>query len=995
MEERERERRRGERARAKGREWREGERERESDGMAGVFDLAIDLGVSSSAHNKAGIVSTSTASTLATKASGKVDASCPAGASTTQNGDEDSGQGFASITFAYSVDREEARRSHRKDRERAAKGRKFSNQNASKHQQNQDVSSTRLHSTRHKKEKDYVEDNDATNDERKTSSSLSSSSSSSTTIAAAAAGAQYEKRSDEAKYWVEAEEDLGCVEYKLKLVNVNSSRFEHLVTQLKFRLSQGEGKCEYLLGVEDNGFCRGLKQEHLKRSVCTLVSMCNSLTSGTSACDDNLVALKCVQAMDTMDETPIEDSSSASAAANVTSSHQNQPHHSHSQSSSSLSQQQLYSLAVKCFEGYQGKYVKACIRLIPKQHACSYTELRVAMCGAHNAGKSTLMSVLTHGEDRKPLLCNGQGQARSRVFTHKHEVESGRTSSIAHESVAYGKNGMCLNYQTSSACWPLTPLEMSREAGKMLRLFDLSGHERYLKTTCYGMTCLVPDFVMLIVSAQEGVSEMTREHATLARALGSPIFVVVTKIDLIEGNQKILSRGSSGGAVGTVAVGAAAVGMEDLQETKVYQEVKDMLGEKTIMHVKSIEQAKEMSKKLGKQTCNEFKGVSSMNDGSENIVPVIGVSCVNGFHLDLLHAFLKKLRPRDYRRRSSSNTKLNSLETLENLNASSKAAEVIQQQQQKLLHFQVHKTYEVPKVGHVLFGTMLSGKVKVGYQLLLGPLEDGSFSPVRVKSIQRSQVPVNKLTAGQTGTLALDFNQAYEEETLQEGQDTNLKDLEGQANETGGNGRCSKSLSINIPNNRKSQALGGRRVEGLDHLNSSPSSSSYDNLLGSSPRKGTVLVDSQLNPCSERKFRAVVKMVKEQSASATGAAVAPENEAKCVDLTEIFKGSSVVVHCGSIRQAAVIEACREFSDIQGSQEESSTSSEDYQSLEERASLKQDERASLKQEEMVSFYSSPLVMDFKFLHWAEWMKKGSKLVLRSLQTGRLGGVGFVD
>ena len=128
-------------------------------------------------------------------------------------------------------------------------------------------------------------------------------------------------------------------------------------------------------------------------------------------------------------------------------------------------------------------------------------------------------------------------------------------------------------------------------------------------------------------------------------------------------------------------------------------------------------------------------------------------------------------------------------------------------------------------------------------------------------------------------------------------------------------------------------------------------------------------------------------MVKEQSASATGAAVAPENEAKCVDLTEIFKGSSVVVHCGSIRQAAVIEACREFSDIQGSQEESSTSSEDYQSLEERASL--------KQEEMVSFYSSPLVMDFKFLHWAEWMKKGSKLVLRSLQTGRLGGVGFVD
>ena len=200
----------------------------------------------------------------------------------------------------------------------------------------------------------------------------------------------------------------------------------------------------------------------------------------------------------------------------------------------------------------------------------SYKELRVVMCGAHQAGKSTLMSVLTHGEDEKPLLCNGMGQARSRVFTHKHEVgriggkhgycrrsesdhqfktplslslslcawirslvvallrlqvESGRTSSIAHESLAYGRNGHCLNYQTSSACWPLTPLEMSREAGKMLRLFDLSGHERYLKTTCYGLTCLVPDFVMLIVSAQ------VSNDCTTLRATPGRIFRPTNKPD--------------------------------------------------------------------------------------------------------------------------------------------------------------------------------------------------------------------------------------------------------------------------------------------------------------------------------------------------------------------------------------------------------------------------------------------------------------------------------
>ena len=67
------------------------------------------------------------------------------------------------------------------------------------------------------------------------------------------------------------------------------------------------------------------------------------------------------------------------------------------------------------------------------------------MCGAHQAGKSTLMSVLTHGEDEKPLLCNGMGQARSRVFTHKHEV--GRIG---------GKHGYCRHSESDPTKTPLS-----------------------------------------------------------------------------------------------------------------------------------------------------------------------------------------------------------------------------------------------------------------------------------------------------------------------------------------------------------------------------------------------------------------------------------------------------------------------------------------------------------------------------------------------------------
>lgn len=55
-------------------------------------------------------------------------------------------------------------------------------------------------------------------------------------------------------------------------------------------------------------------------------------------------------------------------------------------------------------------------------------DCRVAVVGNVDAGKSTLLGVLTHGE-----LDNGRGHARQRLFRHKHEMESGRTSSVGND----------------------------------------------------------------------------------------------------------------------------------------------------------------------------------------------------------------------------------------------------------------------------------------------------------------------------------------------------------------------------------------------------------------------------------------------------------------------------------------------------------------------------------------------------------------------------------
>lgn len=61
----------------------------------------------------------------------------------------------------------------------------------------------------------------------------------------------------------------------------------------------------------------------------------------------------------------------------------------------------------------------------------------MAVVGNVDAGKSTLLGVLTHGE-----LDNGRGLARQKLFRHKHEAETGRTSSVGNDILGFDSVGM-------------------------------------------------------------------------------------------------------------------------------------------------------------------------------------------------------------------------------------------------------------------------------------------------------------------------------------------------------------------------------------------------------------------------------------------------------------------------------------------------------------------------------------------------------------------------
>ncbi|KAK9256406.1 P-loop containing nucleoside triphosphate hydrolase protein [Lipomyces tetrasporus] len=156
-------------------------------------------------------------------------------------------------------------------------------------------------------------------------------------------------------------------------------------------------------------------------------------------------------------------------------------------------------------------------------------EIRVAVVGNVDAGKSTLLGVLTKGG-----LDDGRGKARVNLFRHKHEIETGRTSSVGMEIMGFDEKGRTVgaNDGTRKASWK----EIVAGSRKVLTFIDLAGHEKYLKTTVFGLMGGSPDFVMLMVGANAGMIGMAKEHLGVALALNVPVFICVTKIDMCPPN---------------------------------------------------------------------------------------------------------------------------------------------------------------------------------------------------------------------------------------------------------------------------------------------------------------------------------------------------------------------------------------------------------------------------------------------------------------------------
>ena len=414
------------------------------------------------------------------------------------------------------------------------------------------------------------------------------------------------------------ENEEGAVEYKWRLVNPTRERFAQLVTQLNFRLSEGNGEAIYEIGVEDNGSKKGISEEHLTASLATLSRMAHELNAEIQV--------------------------------------------------------------LRQADGKEGRIAQVLVRKVPKALE-DYLDIRIAAAGNVDSGKSTLVGVLTGTGG----LDNGRGLARSQIFTHKHEMETGRTSAVSQAIIGFASKGEIVNYTNVRS---LTWSDVVEKSSKVITFFDLAGHERYLKTTVFGLTAHAPDYCMLVVGANMGVLRMTKEHLAISLALKVPVYIVITKIDLAPPN--------------------------------IY--------EQTVNHLQRLLKSPSAGRKIPVmiKSIDEVT-LAAQNIMNDRLIPIFSLSNVTGEGLDLLRGFLNLVPSRRSWR----------------------------EHKDKPTEFAIDETFVVPGVGTVVAGTTTCGAVSTGQILHMGPDSRGKYVKVQVKSVHYKRTPVQRVVAGQAGSLAL------------------------------------------------------------------------------------------------------------------------------------------------------------------------------------------------------------------------------------------------
>jgi GTPase len=325
-------------------------------------------------------------------------------------------------------------------------------------------------------------------------------------------------------------------------------------------------------------------------------------------------------------------------------------------------------------------------------------EIGIVICGPVDAGKSSLVGVLTTGE-----LDDGRGKARKSVFHHNHEAESGRTSSISQNVIKYNISDKCIHLISTKSNKKFDPKNIADietcgipiNKDKIVSLIDLAGHEKYLKTTVYGVTGMFPDRGIVVIGANTGVTKLTREHIGLLLCIKIPFIIIITKIDMAP-EQIYLDLQST---------------LKKLLQRNAPDKNLYYIGNS---HMENMD-----------TTTNTYISMIKNPD----IVPVITISNKNGYNINNLHRIIYSIPPRD-----------------KFINQPSKGTLIY-----------LDGNFSVPGIGLVVSGMIKEGFIRVKQKMFMGPY-NGGFVPVMIRSIHNNlREDITEIGPNVQGCFAIKF----------------------------------------------------------------------------------------------------------------------------------------------------------------------------------------------------------------------------------------------
>jgi elongation factor 1-alpha len=169
----------------------------------------------------------------------------------------------------------------------------------------------------------------------------------------------------------------------------------------------------------------------------------------------------------------------------------------------------------------------------------------INIAGRVNAGKSTLVGVLTGGE-----LDDGRGKARAPLLKHPQELEGGQTTDLHVTFLGFNAEN-----QPILSRKPANIEEISRileQSKRLIILYDAPGHSIYVKTMIRSILGADAQFAMVLIPAADEyelilneeircnltkLDDITREHLVLLAGQSIPFMVLISRVDLASTEQ--------------------------------------------------------------------------------------------------------------------------------------------------------------------------------------------------------------------------------------------------------------------------------------------------------------------------------------------------------------------------------------------------------------------------------------------------------------------------